>query len=82
MSVKGRGQWSAEEFVESARIDYRGNVEHCGRVLAQSRHDEAEALEAVRLAVLDAIAHGVTEAEAARLGQVDRMTVRKWRGKR
>ena len=76
--------------------DHRSNVEHCGKALAQSRlelthaghtldqarHDQAAALEAVRLAVLDAIAHGVTEAEAARLGQVDRMTVRKWRGKR
>lgn len=40
-----------------------------------------EATDRLRLAVRDAVHHGMSESEAARLANVTRMTVRKWLGK-
>lgn len=62
--------------------DHWQAVINAGCALEQARLDEAAAFENLRLVTLKALADGMTEAEAARLGQVDRMTVRKWRGKR
>ena len=52
-----------------------------GQLRRTARSSERKATEALRLAVLDAIAAGMPEQQVARLGQVDRMTVRKWVGK-
>lgn len=53
-----------------------------GRKLRSARKAEQVALEAAKVAALQAIEEGQTEvAVAAALG-VDRMTVRKWSGKR
>ena len=47
---------------------------------AQQRRDEAYA--ALRDAVIAAVGEGMSESHAAEVAQVDRMTVRKWLGKR
>ena len=62
--------------------DHTQQLARAGRRLVTSRARTDDALDAVREAVLAALAAGMTEVDAARLGQVDRMTVRKWRGKR
>lgn len=58
------------------------NLERAGRKLRSAREAADDALEAARLVVLAEIANGVTESEAARTLGVDRMTIRKWVGKR
>jgi len=50
------------------------------RVAARTVYDDAGA--ALKEAVQDALAHDCAEAVVARVGQVDRMAVRKWAGKR
>ena len=62
--------------------DHTQQLARAGRRLVTSRARTDDALDAVREAVLAALAAGMTEVDAARLGQVDRMTVRKWQGKR
>jgi hypothetical protein len=58
------------------------NLERAGRKLRLARRAQSEAMEAARLAALDAIERGFTEVEVATTLGVDRMTVRKWGGKR
>jgi DNA-binding protein Fis len=53
-----------------------------GRNLAKAREAVAEHLEYARLTALAALTDGVTEVKVAELVGVDRMTVRKWAGKR
>ena len=53
-----------------------------GRTRQRATQRQQETFEALRVAALDALAAGMNEAEVARVGQVDRMTVRKWQGKR
>jgi hypothetical protein len=53
-----------------------------GRKLANARNAVAEQMEWARLTALAALTDGVTEVEVAKALGVDRMTVRKWRGKR
>jgi hypothetical protein len=50
--------------------------------LRAAREAQQDALEAARAAALDAIAHGTPESVIATELGVDRMTVRKWQGKR
>lgn len=57
-------------------------VTEAGHDLADARMRADMALDALRQAVVAACDDGMPESEAARLGQIDRMTVRKWRGKR
>lgn len=58
------------------------NLERAGRKLQSARKAADDALEAARLVALAGLADGVTESEAARKLGVDRMTIRKWLGKR
>lgn len=58
------------------------DLERAGRKLRSARKAEAEAYEAARVAALAAVAGGVPEAVAARELGVNRMTIRKWMGKR
>lgn len=58
------------------------NLERAGRKLRSARKAQKDALEAARLAALDALACGYAEVEVANTLGVDRMTVRKWAGKR
>ena len=53
-----------------------------GRRRRQLKQDIKDNTAKVKAAVLAAIAAGMPESEAARRGDVDRMTVRKWQGKR
>jgi predicted transcriptional regulator len=53
-----------------------------GRELRSARKAEQNAYEAARLAAVAAWEAGATEVEIARTLGVNRMTVRKWRGKR
>lgn len=53
-----------------------------GRALRLARQREQEAYEAARVVAIAAWENGATEVEIARELGVDRMTVRKWRGKR
>jgi DNA-binding CsgD family transcriptional regulator len=55
---------------------------HAGNRLEKARSNLASLMEVARTIALDAIGSGATEAEVARLLGVDRMTVRKWQGKR
>lgn len=57
-------------------------VEKAGKRLAVARDEEAKAFEQVQVAILAAIKAGAPEQGMAKLGNVDRMTVRKWLGKR
>lgn len=57
-------------------------LERAGRKLRSARKTEREAMKAARLAALDALELGYTEVEVANTLGVDRMTVRKWGGKR
>lgn len=60
----------------------QGDLARAGRKLRSARKAQQAALEAAKVAALQAIEEGQTEvAVAAALG-VDRMTVRKWSGKR
>lgn len=52
-----------------------------GEALAAARGDLAEAMEAAKSAAVGYVRAGGSEAEAARLAQLDRMTVRKALGK-
>lgn len=58
-------------------------IEEYGQLLLQARQTEARALAGLRQATLMLVPAGeVTESAMARMGNVDRMTVRKWLGKR
>lgn len=58
------------------------NLERAGRNLRSARKAEQDAYEQARLAAIAAVADGVPEAVAARELGVNRMTIRKWMGKR
>jgi transposase len=58
------------------------NLERAGRKLRSARKAQKDAMEAARLAALEALDHGHSEVEVASTLGVDRMTVRKWGGKR
>ena len=53
-----------------------------GSKLCRARYDADNALAEAKRVGLKALAEGVTEVDVARSLGVDRMTVRKWRGKR
>jgi DNA invertase Pin-like site-specific DNA recombinase len=57
-------------------------LKRAGRDLAAARKSSATAYKAAHTAALDALSMGVSESEVARSLGVDRMTVRKWAGKR
>ena len=57
-------------------------LQQAGRRLASARKAVRDALDATQAAAVAALADGMTESEVARLAGVDRMTVRKWAGKR
>lgn len=49
---------------------------------AELRGELADVFELLRVAALEKLAEGSNESEVARAAGVDRMTVRKWQGKR
>ncbi len=53
-----------------------------GRQYAAQRERTEARRVAIRAAIVAALEAGVSESEAARLAGVDRMTVRRWTGKR
>lgn len=57
------------------------DLTQAGRKLRSARRAQREAMEAARLAAIDALAQGRTEVDVATTLGVDRMTVRKWAGK-
>ena len=57
-------------------------LERAGQKLRSARKAEGAAMEKAKAAAIDAVAEGVTEVQVARILGVDRMTVRKWSGKR
>lgn len=59
-----------------------GELDKAGRKLQSARKAQEAALESARLAAIDALAQGFTEVEVSKTLGVDRMTVRKWAGKR
>jgi uncharacterized protein YjcR len=58
------------------------DLERAGRKLRSARKAEQEAFEAASIAAAEAWEACMTEVEIAKVLGVDRMTVRKWRGKR
>lgn len=58
------------------------NLERAGRKLRSARKTQKDAMEAARIAALEALDLGYTEVQVANTLGVDRMTVRKWAGKR
>lgn len=60
----------------------RDELERSGTSLARARTRAEEKLKEAQDLAIKGDAEGVPEAEIARLLQVDRMTVRKWLGKR
>lgn len=59
----------------------RRNLTHAARVLKGARAAERNAMAAAASAAREAWTAGATEVEIASVLGVDRMTVRKWRGK-
>ena len=59
-----------------------GELERVGRSLRSARSAQQAAFESARVAAVAAMAAGVSESQVARTVGVDRMTVRKWAGKR
>ena len=59
-----------------------GELERAGVRLQRARAAVDQATEQARAAALAALAEGVAEAGVARTLGVDRMTIRKWAGKR
>lgn len=57
-------------------------LERAGKRLTRARKAERDAYAAAETAALEAITDGVPEAVIANTLGVDRMTVRKWAGKR
>ena len=57
-------------------------IERAGKKLRAARSAEKEAFEEARTAAIDAIENGTSETAVAIICGVDRMTVRKWLGKR
>lgn len=60
----------------------RARLTHCGKRIAKARAALDAFMENGKEIALDALKDGGTEVEVARLLGVDRMTVRKWAGKR
>jgi DNA-binding CsgD family transcriptional regulator len=60
----------------------QARLTHAGNRLGKARLKLAELMAEAQRIALDAIGSGATESEVARLLGVDRMTVRKWQGKR
>jgi DNA invertase Pin-like site-specific DNA recombinase len=60
----------------------RARLTHMGGRLDKARAKVAELMVEAQRIGLDALSSGATESEVARLLGVDRMTVRKWQGKR
>lgn len=58
------------------------DTHRAGQALAQARGAAAEAAEFARQVVIMAVEDGMSEYEAARQANVDRMTIRAWLGKR
>jgi DNA-binding transcriptional regulator YiaG len=71
-----RGRERHMNDIDHARLTHAGN-----RIRKARTKLSEEMAEAKRIA-LDALKSGATEAEVARLLGVDRMTIRKWEGKR
>lgn len=61
--------------------DSRQDVKKTGARFARKRQERDEARDALRAAVVAAVADGVSEVEVSELAGVDRMTVRSWLGK-
>lgn len=57
-------------------------LERAGKRLRTTRSAQSKTYEEARVAALNALAGGMSESEVAATLGVDRMTVRKWRGKR
>jgi len=64
------------------QIASRQNLDKAGNNLRSARDALQTAMDAARTAALDSIAHGTPESVVASELGVDRMTVRKWLGKR
>jgi hypothetical protein len=60
----------------------RARLTHAANRLAKARVKLDTELDEARRIALDALGSGAAEAEVARILGVDRMTVRKWLGKR
>lgn len=58
------------------------DLDALGRKREKARAEVARLFEQARVAAIEAVASGVPEADVARRLKVDRMTVRKWLGKR
>lgn len=58
------------------------SLHKAGRQLAKARGAQRKALDDARTEALAAVAGGLSEVDVAHILGVDRMTVRKWRGKR
>lgn len=67
------------EFIIPIEVD---DVAKVGSKLARARAKTNEVLEEARLTGLAALAAGMTEVDVSKSLGVDRMTVRKWQGKR
>jgi DNA-binding CsgD family transcriptional regulator len=60
----------------------RARLTHAGKRLARARAKLDAEMESAREIALDSLGSGATEVEVAKELGVDRMTVRKWAGKR
>jgi transposase len=66
----------------SGSLYVEGALDVAARRLKKARQAEEAAMEAARVAALAAIQHGMTEVDVAKQLGVNRMTVRRWQGKR
>ncbi len=66
----------------SDQLASRRRLDRAGEKLRGAREAQRVALESARAAATDSITHGTPESVIAQELGVDRMTVRKWAGKR
>lgn len=66
----------------AAQLASRRRLGEAGANLRAAREAQQAALEAARAAALDSLANGTPESVVSQELGVDRMTVRKWAGKR
>jgi transposase len=62
--------------------DWESVLAECGKKLRTARNTQATALTLAEHLTTEAVSEGISEKRAAELLGVDRMTVRKWLGKR
>lgn len=81
-AIMETGSDDGDVWAALVRREEGETLDSLGRARTLARQEAKQATAHVRGMTILAVSEGVPEAEAARRAQVDRMTVRRWLGKR